>query len=349
VPHAVYYLSRALSKLGVEVCIVTESDCAPIDGIKIITARSHFQLYSLFKTFRKGFTIYHSHYSRCLPHSAYTSLPVNRARTVIEVHHFPLRRTKSYSRSGIAYRLSDSILTVSQWNADKIVSNYGLPRNKVKIIPNGVDTEVFTYLPNEASRLKKTLGLDGRKVILFVGHYASPYKGVKYLVKAAPKIVARIPNASFVLVGIPAEEEPEQKNVEEMKAEIKNHGLEANFHFLDFVGDSLLPAMYSMADVFVHPSVYESFGLPPLEAMACRRPVVVSDAGVFPELVRSGSNGILVRSQDEQALGDGILDVLSDSEFANRLGGEARKTAVEEYDWISVASRTIQHYSSLLS
>ena len=114
-----------------------------------------------------------------------------------------------------------------------------------------------------------------------------------------------------------------------------------------FVADELLPAIYSAADVLAFPSLYEGFGLPILEAMACGTPVVATDAGSLPEVIGTAGGGILVRAHSADALARGISELLAQPAARAELGAQGRKGVVAAYSWPSVARRTADVYAEI--
>lgn len=120
-------------------------------------------------------------------------------------------------------------------------------------------------------------------------------------------------------------------------------GLKEKVHFPGFIDDADLPALYSLADLFVYPSIYEGFGLPPLEAMACGTPVVASETSSLPEVI--GEAGLLVPPTNVEALAAAIARALTDStlraELRERGFAQARK-----FDWHSSAKRLLERYRS---
>ena len=110
-----------------------------------------------------------------------------------------------------------------------------------------------------------------------------------------------------------------------------------------------LVRLYNQAQVFVSPSLYEGFGLPAAEAMACGAPLVATTAGAFPEVVEQGVSGLLVPPGDAGALAGAIQRVLDDSELQERLGRAARQRIVEHFSWRETAVQTMALYEDVLA
>ena len=110
-----------------------------------------------------------------------------------------------------------------------------------------------------------------------------------------------------------------------------------------------LVSQYSAADVAITPSVYEGFGLPAAEAMACEVPVIATSAGALPEVVSQGETGILVPPQDPHALASAIKRFLEDESLRRRMGGEGRRWVEKHFSWPEAARNTLQVYEEVLS
>jgi glycosyltransferase involved in cell wall biosynthesis len=110
-----------------------------------------------------------------------------------------------------------------------------------------------------------------------------------------------------------------------------------------------LVRLYNEAEVFVSPSLYEGFGLPAAEAMACGAPIVATTAGAYPEVIEDGTSGLLVPPGDARALADSIERVLGDRTLQQRLGIEGRRRIVEHFSWRETAVQTLALYQQVRS
>jgi glycosyltransferase involved in cell wall biosynthesis len=133
--------------------------------------------------------------------------------------------------------------------------------------------------------------------------------------------------------------------VEEVFRQIERLGLEGRVHFTGYVPRQDLPMVYNLASLFVYPTVYEGFGLPVLEAMACGIPVVTSDVSSLPEVV--GEAGILVPPNDEEALSNAILLVWNDPDLRAQLSQQGRRRAAN-FTWQRTAQETLWVYQQVL-
>jgi len=225
---------------------------------------------------------------------------------------------------------SDRIIAATRLEADFLVKVAGANPNKVMVIPEGVDLDLFKPRTNR---------LEPENVILFVGRIA-PEKGLVYLIKAMPRVVDVFPSVSVLVVG---EDQGIQKDLIKLAEKLK---VGKTVHFLGARFGDELASIYRKARIFVLPSLYETFGLAVLEAMATGLPVVATKVGGIPELVEDGRNGILVSPRDHSALAEGIIELLSDSRLSLRIG-KRNVAQTKRYSWWSVAEKVESVYKDL--
>lgn len=233
---------------------------------------------------------------------------------------------------------SDHIITISEASKRDIVEHFGVPPEKVTVTPLAVDLERFRPASTEVAR----------PCILFVGT-RDMRKNVPLLIRAFARIAGDIPH-QLVIAGRQALKRGDDRR------QAHELGLGGRITWLDFVPDKELPALYAGADLFVWPSVYEGWGLPPMEAMASGVPVIVSNGGALPEVV--GSAGEVVpftegdlrrRMQDvafEEALAARMLAVLED-ENKQRTMRAMGLTQVRQFSWRRVAEQTLAVYRTV--
>ncbi len=208
------------------------------------------------------------------------------------------------------------IVTISNYSLEKIQKHYGIDPSKVRIVPNGVDTEKFK--PNEnLQAVRKQFGLGNEPSVLFVGSLIQR-KGLPFLVEAAKKIVKEQPDTKFLIVG----EGPLKK---QLTTSIESANLSGSFKFLGNLKDDLLPSVYNCADVFVLPSIQEGQGIVLLEAQASGKPVVAFDMGGVNEAVRNKETGLLVKRGSSDELADALLKLLSDKALREKMGANGRR------------------------
>lgn len=234
---------------------------------------------------------------------------------------------------------SDHVITVSEASKRDIVEYFQISPEKITVTPEAVDLTRFR--PNSEP------GSETR-YILFVGT-RDIRKNVPLLIRAFARIAEDIPH-QLVIAGWQALKRGDDKR------QAQELGLEKRITWLDFVSEEDLPALYAGADLFVWPSAYEGWGLPPMEAMASGVPVIVSNGGALPEVV--GSAGEIVpfsvqkireRTWDivfEEALADRMLAVLED-EKKRRVMREMGLDRVKQFSWRSVAQKTLEVYKKV--
>ena len=229
------------------------------------------------------------------------------------------------------------VVTVSQYSASKIVHLYCVDEAKIRVIPNGVDTERFRpILDNEKVRGKIGLAKD-KQYVLFVGRIV-PRKGLHYLVESAKQVLREKKETVFVVVG----EGPLRNN---LVSAVKREGQSSSFIFLSEVSDSLLQDLYGCVDLFVLPSIQEGQGMASLEAQAAAIPVVAFNVSGIREAVRDKETGMLVKEADSTALANAILKLLSDKSLRAKMGQQGRKFVQKNLSWDVCAEKMLQVYT----
>jgi len=223
----------------------------------------------------------------------------------------------------------DRVITSSKEGIDELKRAFGLKKEKISVVYNGLDVEGFR---NTGEKREK-------QTILFVGNTEDHKKGIIFLLEA----IAELPEG--IGLTIVDEGPPLKKNAAEL---IKKIGVEKRVTFTGKVDHETLVSLYSRATVLVMSSLYEGFGLPAAEAMACETPVVVTRAGSLPEVVDS-SCGILVEPGNAQELREAIMAVLKDGASRERMGKNGRKKAVENFSWPVAARNTLEVYRDVIN
>ncbi len=229
----------------------------------------------------------------------------------------------------IVARRIDRVITGSRDSARSVAEAFRLPEDHVKIIYDGVDTEMFR--PSGAAREPGS--------ILYVGNSDDRNKGARYLVEALALLRHR-PELRLTVV-----DRPIASVVPELSEEL---GIADRVTITGRVTKEELVARYNSAQIFVSPSLYEGFGLPAAEAMACGAPVLATTAGAFPEVIEDGVSGVLVPPGDAGALAKGIERILADDGLQQRLGEEGRRRIVDHFSWRETALRTMELYEEVL-
>ena len=290
------------------------------------------------------------------------------AKLVLTTHSLEPHRPWKVEQLGTAYHASTWIERTAYQNADGViaVSNsmkqdvhdlYGVPLEKIRVIPNGIDLDEYRPRPDE--RVLASYGIDSSKpYVLFVGRITRQ-KGIIHLVNAIKYLN---PGMQVVLcAGAPDTEEIGQ----EMKEKVDEARREGQDEIIWI--DKMLPrpeviTLYTHASVFVCPSVYEPFGIINLEAMACETPVVASAVGGIPEIVVPGETGLLVplKAKGEnnfepedpdlfsRNLASAINDLMDSPQRLETMGKKARRRVEEHFSWTRIAERTLAFYRELI-
>jgi glycosyltransferase involved in cell wall biosynthesis len=217
-------------------------------------------------------------------------------------------------------------------------------RNRVVVIPNGVDTLRFN--PDvRGEEMRHRLGVDRGKIVLFVGALTQwhRYKGLDVLIQAMALMRDQVPEARLLIVGA-GQLETEYRQL------VSRHGLTSCVIFAGNVPDDELPKYYASCDILALPSKdrSEGFGLTILEANATGKPSIGTTVGGIPSVIRDGYNGLLVPPNDPCALAEAIKKVLSDDDLLKRMGRNGRAFA-ERHDWSIVAEQTEELYKRALT
>jgi glycosyltransferase involved in cell wall biosynthesis len=233
-------------------------------------------------------------------------------------------------------RRARRVIAISENTKRDVVQQYGIPADKVDLIYYGLDP-IFRPLPSDqVDRFRAERRLPER-FMLFVGTL-EPRKNVVRLVEAYAQLPRERP--LLLLVG------GKGWLYDDIFARVEDLDLSGEVRFVGYVPAEELPWWYNAADLFVYPSLYEGFGLPPLEAMACGTPVVSSTVSSLPEVV--GSGGLLVDPTDTEALASAMKRMVTDREThdSTRAAGLAQ---AQTFSWAEAAQRTVDSYRRALT
>ncbi|MBD0349330.1 MAG: glycosyltransferase family 4 protein [Thermoleophilia bacterium] len=231
-------------------------------------------------------------------------------------------------------RRADHVIAVSQTTKRDLVRHLGVPEERITVVYEGVDHELF--------RPVVTRPLD-EPYVLFVGS-EQPRKNLPRLLRAFAAVKRDRRLADLKLVKVGRASGGERGFRRRTLAAVRELALERDVVFTGLVPDEDLPAWYSAAECLALPSFYEGFGFPPLEAMACGCPVVVSSAGALPEI--AGDAALVVDPHDPAALADALRQVLLDPELRRELARRGRQRAAH-FSWQRAAEQTIAVYERL--
>jgi glycosyltransferase involved in cell wall biosynthesis len=241
-----------------------------------------------------------------------------------------------YDRAILPRRLlaAARVVTVSSSARADIVREYGLPDERIVVIPNGVDERFLSHGPSPD-------GVGERPTLLFPGA-PIPRKNIKVVLvaMATSRPGLRLSQARLEISGAAADD------FSDVVAMVSRLGLQDRVRWLGYIPADEMPDVIAHSSVVVYPSLTEGFGLPVLEAFAVGVPVVSSDRGSLPEIV--GDAGLLVNPTDVKALGDAIEAVLTNEELRGRLRDRGAQR-VKQYTWERCAEMTCELYRTVIS
>lgn len=229
-------------------------------------------------------------------------------------------------------KAADKIVAVCNFVKEDI-AKYGVDKEKIEVLYNGVDTGVFK--PSEKT-FKKEYSDRFDFLTVFLGRLIEQ-KGLVYLVDAMAEVVKEHPRTGLLIVG---------KGKERAKLEVRARklGVDKNIVFPGFIPEEQLPNLYSSADIFVLPSLWEVLPIALLEALACGAPLLVSDAGGNPEVIEEGENGFTFKRRDTRGLAEKMRMMIEDEKMRRRMSKGSRDIAIKKFDWDLIAEKTVEHY-----
>lgn len=272
-------------------------------------------------------------------------------RAVLTVHDLIAQKMEALyrgKRSGARFRLerwletrclfsAAGLIAVSQCTRQDLAELYGLAPESVRVIPEAADPGLAPVEdPAARAAVLARLGLESGRFFLYLGGI-DQRKGLSVLLEALADLARAGRPESLALVG----RIDNDRQYPLLRAEIARLGLEDRVRELGYVPDADLPALFGECAAFVFPSLYEGFGLPPLEAMACGAPVVAARAGAVPEVV--GSAGLLLEPGDARGLARALLDLTARPELAAELRARGLKQAAG-FSWRRTAQETLAVY-----
>jgi glycosyltransferase involved in cell wall biosynthesis len=244
-----------------------------------------------------------------------------------------LKVRRWYSFVGMQTKVTKNLshlITVSERSRQDVARAFAIPAERLRVVPNGIDTDTFRPLPGvkrDENRILTTTSSD------------VPIKGLRYLLEATASI-ARKRDIKVTVIGKPRKD----KGVEDLVREL---GLDRFVEFTGRIEDEAFAHYYARATLAVVPSLYEGFGFPAGEAMACKTPVVSTTGGALPEVV--GDAGVLVPPGDAKALEEAIVALLDDPARRHRLGEEGYRRVHQHFTWERAAERMVEVYREAMN
>jgi glycosyltransferase involved in cell wall biosynthesis len=283
------------------------------------------------------------------PH--YVLPPLTPCKSVVTIHDCIHLRFPQYLRNRLGYAYargslwvaahrSNRILTVSEASKRDILDYFAVPPEKIDVIYNGID-ERFSALPAEddVARVRERYQLDD-PFILYAGNI-KPHKNLERTIEAFHMLRrdGRFAQVKLVIIG------DEIAKYAALRHAVHRHKLHKYVRFFGFVPDRTLAILYRLAAVFVFPSLYEGFGLPPLEAMASGTPVITSNVSSLPEV--AGDAALLVDPLQSEAIADAMERVLTDTALRDDLRARGLVRA-RQFSWERSIRRVREIYGEVL-
>jgi glycosyltransferase involved in cell wall biosynthesis len=268
-------------------------------------------------------------------------------RTIVTIHDLSFVREPAITMPGMSRYLNtwvphsvnraDHVIAVSEATRQDLIELYHTPPDKISVLHHGVGS---TFKPiTDAARLnavRNKYSLDDAPFVLSVGTI-QPRKNYRRLIQAFAHID---PPVKLVIGG------GKGWQVEEVLDEVARLGLTNRIHFPGYIADEDLPALYSAAILFIYPSLYEGFGLPALEAMACGTPVIASNQSSLPEVV--GNAGLLVDPRDVEAIAAAMGQLLEDDNRRREISALGLQQAAR-FTWPEMGVKLLDLYKKVLS
>ncbi|NUM34649.1 MAG: glycosyltransferase family 4 protein [Candidatus Brocadiae bacterium] len=283
-----------------------------------------------------------------LYHNPCFSLPIAREKTklIATIHDVVFRERADLVEARlceyldrwteVACKVADRIITVSEYSKRQVIKYYGVEDSKIEVIYNGIENKFQKADKYEQERVKKLYGL--KDFVLYLGAM-EPKKNLDCLLDAMRIVKEKFPECQVAIAGGKGPQEYD------IKKAIRIRRLENTAVVTGYVDEKDVTALLSAARVFVYPSVYEGFGFPPLEAMACETATIVSDATSLPEVV--GEGAWIVGKEDREGMAKAIERLLSDREEARAYSIKGKQRS-RLFTWEKCIKKTWELYKKVI-
>ena len=294
-----------------------------------------FRIRTLINKFK--YDILHPHTSHAHTLAFFSSMGTHVNRLVTRRVDFSIFRHSFLKLSGIKYRcMSDFYIAISHKIKDVLV-NDGIPAGRIFVVPSGINPNRFANAGTDDLIAEFNIK-SSEQIVINVAHLAG-HKGQQYLVRAIPLVLAKIPTARFFIVG-------GGELMDKLKNLAASLGLKKELAFTGFRRD--VGAFYQIADLFVMSSVQEGLGTAVLDALALGKPVVATQSGGIPEIIKNGENGLLVSPADPKVLSEGIIRMLTDDELAKRVAKTGQSMVKQQFTIDTMVDGNIDVYRRIL-
>ncbi|MNR82390.1 Glycogen synthase [compost metagenome] len=253
--------------------------------------------------------------------------------------HTPLQSYIHHQEWFLAYE-SYRVIVCSQYMHHEVRELFAVPEDKLDIRPNGIDYHKFDFPFENRQEFRRQFAMDHEKVVMFVGRMV-PEKGAQVLIEAAPRVIAQVPDAKFVIVG-------KGGFLADLKRRAAELRLGNKILFTGYVDDDTLLRIYRTADVAVAPSLYEPFGIVALEGMAAKVPTIVAETGGLGEIIEHGKTGVTTYAGNPESLAWGITEVLKHPKEAHQMAENAYQKVLDVFNWQVIGDQTLETYDRVL-
>lgn len=285
-------------------------------------------------------------------HAPHYVLPaLTPCRSIVTIHdcihlrfpqYLPNRLGYAYARAQMwtATHRAARVITVSEASKRDILRYFGIPASRIEVIYNAIDDRFWQQPdPEDITRVRERYRLD-RRFVLYAGNI-KPHKNLERLIEAFHLLRQRpdMHEVQLLIIG------DEISKYATLRRAVHRHKLHKHVRFFGFVSDQTLAALYRLASVFVFPSLYEGFGLPPLEAMASGTPVITSNVSSLPEVV--GDAALMIDPYEPEAIADAMQRVLDDEALRADLSRRGLARA-REFSWERSVARVREIYAEVV-
>lgn len=234
---------------------------------------------------------------------------------------------------------SSEVIVNSNYMKRELQRLFGLPFEKINVIPNGINLTNFNGIERDYD-FRRKYAMDNEKIILYIGRLVYE-KGIQHLLAAMPKIINGYNDTKLIIGG-------KGGMYDELKEQAKALGIENKVYFTGYLSSKEVQKMYKCADIAVFPSTYEPFGIVALEAMLAGVPTVVSDIGGLDEIVDHGINGMKSYAGNSNSIADSVLALLYNHQLCDNIVKNAKTKVKKEFNWDKITQETYFIYEKAI-
>lgn len=340
-------LADSMKKLGHNVFLLVRKNSETIPLIKRknlcyfeLKMNGYLNLFSiipLVKFFKKNkFDIIHTHISKSLFFLNLCRKICKTNTKLIFTHHLGMNVNKNDIFHKIVYNSIDNIVAVSNYVKNRMLCSAPFLNGKIKVIYDGIDFEKFNLRINDRIKFLKEFNLKNNCLTIGLIGQINEGKGHFWLLKAIKLVKKKYKNFKLFIIG-------KGKLEDDLKNFTKQLSLEEYVIWTGFRWDT--EYFYRNLDIVIVPSKSEALGIVLMEAMASKKPVICSNSGAFPEIVKNNINGIIVEYNNENILAQKILYLIKNKQIRKKLGSNARKTIEKNFTLEKIVNNYLKLYA----